>query len=174
MTRAISLNARRSLDAAATEDFFVVLLEITHPNLETPLRLSTDPTERISTEPLVYGTRSSWRGADPVTDHWQFVAAALELPSDQEDVPAAVRITLDLFDATLPALLRSFETRATANIALVMASDPDTLEQQFLGLEVTGGTYGAQVAISASRKPIEEEGAPMDIIGKQRFPGLFR
>ena len=174
MTRAISLNARTKLDDPWSDDDFAVLFEITHPNLEIPLRLSTLPQQRISTEPLVYGTRSSWRGADPVTDHWQFVAAALELPSDQEDVPAAVRITLDLFDATLPALLRSFETRATANIALVMASDPDTPEQQFLGLEVTGGTYGAQVAISASRKPIEEEGAPMDIIGKQRFPGLFR
>ncbi|MAU44818.1 MAG: hypothetical protein CMP09_08355 [Yangia sp.] len=174
MTRSLSLNARKSIDAPYTDDDFVVLMEFTHPDMETPLRLATDPAERVSNEPVIYATRSSWRGADPTTEYWQFVAASLELPSDQEDVPAAVRLTIDLFDASVPTLLRSFTTRASANIAIVMASDPDTPEQQFLGLEVTAGRYGTQISIEASRKPIEEEGVPMDIIGKQRFPGLFR
>ncbi|MBR9837023.1 MAG: hypothetical protein GYB50_03910 [Rhodobacteraceae bacterium] len=168
------MNARRVIDAPHAEDFFVVLMEFDHPDLEVPLRFSTDSSERISIEPLIYGTRSSWRGADPANDYWQFVAAQLELPSDQEDVPAALKLTIDLFDASVPALLRSFKTRATCNMALVMASDPHTPEQQFLGLEVTEGTYGTRIEIAASRKPIEEEGAPMDIMGKRRFPGLFR
>ncbi|MBN8189556.1 hypothetical protein JF540_22990 [Salipiger thiooxidans] len=174
MSRALSLNARTSVDAPWDDDYFIVLMEFDHPDLDEPLRFSTDPTERISAEPYILGTRSSWRGANPSTEYWQFVAASLELPSDQEDVPAAVRLTIDLFDASVPTLLRSFTTRASANIAIVMASDPDTPEQQFLGLEVTAGRYGTQISIEASRKPVEEEGAPMDIIGKQRFPGLFR
>ncbi|WP_226560737.1 hypothetical protein [Salipiger thiooxidans] len=174
MTRSLSLNARKSIDAPYTDDDFVVLMEFTHPDMETPLRLATDPAERVSNEPVIYATRSSWRGADPATEYWQFVSAALELPSDQEDVPAAIRLTIDLLDAGMPELLRSFATRATANFALAMASDPNTPEQQFLGLEVTTASYGSQVIIEASRKPIEEEGVPMDIIGKQRFPGLFR
>lgn len=174
MSRALSLNARRGLDASYDDDVWIVLIEFDHPDMEAPIRLSTDPTERISDEPVIYGTRSSWRGANPVTEHWQFVAAQLELPSDQEDVPAAVRLTIDLFDSSIPALLRSFNTRASANVAMVLRSSLDTPEQQFLGLEVTEGSYGSQISISSSRKPIEEEGAPMDIMGRQRFPGLFR
>lgn len=174
MSRALSLNARTSIDAPYAEDFFIVLIEFDHPDMATPLRFSTDPTERVSDEPLIYGTRSSWRGADPVSDYWQFIAASLELPSDQEDVPAAMSLTIDLFDASLPELLRSFTSRPSANLALAMVSEPDTPEQQFLNLEVITSSYGNQITISASRKPIEEEGAPMDIIGKQRFPGLFR
>jgi hypothetical protein len=174
MSRPLSLTARQNLDASSSDEAWVVLLEFDHKDLEAPLRFSTDPTERISTEPLIYGSRSTWRGADPISDYWQFIAASLEMPSDQEDVPAAVTLTFDLFDARVPTLLRSFTTRATANIAIFTSADLNAPEQQFLGLQVMKGNYGTKIKISSSRQPIEEEGAPMDIIGKQRFPGLFR
>lgn len=174
MSRSLSLNARKAIDAATTDDFFVVLIEFDHADLATPIRLSTDPTERLSDEPLRYGTRASWRGADPETEPFLFVAAGLEMPGDQEDTPAAFQLTIDLFDAEMVNLLRSFTGVATANLALVMASDVETVEQQWLGLQATSSTWGERIVISSSRKPIEEEGVPKDIIGKRRFPGLFR
>ncbi|MCA0851302.1 hypothetical protein [Salipiger thiooxidans] len=174
MSRNLSLNVRKSIDAAYSDEFPIVLIEFNHASLAKPIRLSTDPTERISDDPIRYATRSRWRGADPATEPFLFVAAGLEMPGDQEDAPAAFQITVDLFDAELVKLLRSFNRRATANLALVWSSDPSSPEQQWLGLEATSSKWGAQVVITSSRKPIEEEAAPMDIIGKQRFPGLFR
>lgn len=83
--RRVSLNARLAQDAEATDEIYVVLLEVQHPDLERPLRLSTDNTERLSIVPLYYGTRSTWRGADPVDDPYLWVVASTLLPSDVED-----------------------------------------------------------------------------------------
>ena len=66
--RRISLNARMANNAQASAEIPVVLIEMNHPELEKPIRLSTDNTERLSIDPLYYGTRSPWRGANPVTD----------------------------------------------------------------------------------------------------------
>lgn len=60
--RRVSLNARLAQDALGSDEIYVALFEINHPDLEKPIRLSTDNTERLSVEPLYYGTRSTWRG----------------------------------------------------------------------------------------------------------------
>ena len=52
--RRISVNARSAHDAASTDEIEVVLIQIEHPQLAAPVRLSTDPTERISVDPLTY------------------------------------------------------------------------------------------------------------------------
>ncbi len=174
MSRRLSLNARTTQDASHASDFEVVLLEIDHAEFDAPLRLSTDPTERLSSDPLRYGTRSTWRGADPLAEPFSYIIASLELPGDEEDVPAGARIILDLFDHSVVSLLRSVSTRATAHLAVVMASSPDLIEQEWTGLQVMSAAYGQAIEVPLSRRPIEEEAAPMDIIGRDRFPGLFR
>ena len=176
MSRALSLNARAQQDAPCADDLPAVLIEITHPELETPIRLSSDNADLISqsAEAQIRGTRSSWRGADPATEPFLFLPMGLEMPSDESDRPAAMRIVFDLFDAALPALLRTIADRAKANVAVVMASTPDLVEQAWLGLEMVGAGFGSQVSIEMSREAIEEEGAPMHIVGKHRFPGLYR
>ncbi len=55
--RRVSLNARTAFDAATTAEVEIAQIMIEHPALDAPVRLSTDPTERISTDPLMYGTR---------------------------------------------------------------------------------------------------------------------
>ena len=65
MSRRLSLNARQAQIDPVSPEIDVVLIEIAHPDLDAPLRLSTDNTEMISDEPRIYGTRSTWRGADP-------------------------------------------------------------------------------------------------------------
>ncbi len=44
--------------------------------LDAPVRLSTDNTERLSEEPLMYGTRSTWMGSNPATEPFLFVIAS--------------------------------------------------------------------------------------------------
>lgn len=174
MSQTPSYALRRKQDAAIDDDPLIVLFEFTHADLEEPIRLSSDQTEVISSDPRIYGTRSTWRGTDPETEYFRAVACSIQMPGDQADAPAAAQVGFDLFDASLPTLLRSFSTRAACNVALVLASDPNTVERQWLGMEIMDSDISETVSISASRKPIEEESAPMELMNKQRFPGLFR
>lgn len=173
--RRVSLNARTAFDGAGTDEVEVALVAIEHGDLDAPVRLSTDPTERLTTDPLVYGTRSTWYGSDPATEPFQFFLGAAELPGDQEDVPPAAALILENVDPGLAALLRSITTPARVHLAVVLAASPDVIEAEFRDLQVieAGGDAG-EVRLTVSRAPIEEETVPMDRFTKARFPGLFR
>lgn len=173
--RQVSLNARTAHDAASTAEVEVVLFTFEHATLSAPVRLSTDPTERLSTEPLAYGTRSAWLDADPATEPYLFVLASAALPDDIEDSPAAAEIVLDNVDVGIAEALRSITNRATAHMAIVLASTPDVIEAEFRDLRLIAADGDAdRVSLHLSRLPIEEESVPMDRFTKQRFPGLFR
>ena len=174
MSRSVSITARTHTEARASDEVEVLLMQFEHDDLAAPIRISSDPTERLTTDPPRYGTRSTWNGADPATEPYLFLAASFELPGDQDDAPASVRIVLDLFDATLVAQLRSIATQATAHMALVFAASPDTVELEYRDLLVISADYGEQLTITASRRPIEDEAVPKDRFTKDRFPGLFR
>lgn len=173
--RRVSLNARRAGQDASTAEVEVALFQIEHPLLSDPVRLSTDPTERLADEPLSYGTRSAWLGADPATEPFLFVLASAELPGDQEDAPAAASIILANVSRDLASVLRSFTTRATVHLAVVLASSPDVVEVEYRDLRLVAveGT-AAEITLRISRAPIEDESVPMDRFTRDRFPGLFR
>lgn len=173
--RQVSLNARTAHDAATTAEVEVILFMFDHPSLAAPIRLSTDPTERISTDPLIYGTRSSWMGADPATEPFLFVLASATLPGDLEEGTSAAEITLDNVDAGIAETLSSITDRAAAHVAAVMASTPDLAEVEYRDLRLIESNVDAgTVTLQLSRIPIEEESVPMDRFTKQRFPGMFR
>lgn len=163
------------MDAASTHAVEVVLLMITHPLLTSPIRLSTDPTTRLSYDPLSYGTRSTWRGSNPVSEPFHFIVASADLPGDQEEVPTAARIVLENLHQDIGALLRSFTDWATIDIAVVMADTPNLVELQYLGLKIIAADGDlSQIVISAGRPALEDETVPMDRMTKDRFPGLFQ
>ncbi|TRD18351.1 hypothetical protein [Palleronia caenipelagi] len=172
--RRLSLNTRRALDGDAPEEVHAVLMEIAHPGLAAPLRLSTDPTERLSTEPLTYGTRSGWRGADPRSDPYLFMVADALLPSDQQDAPAEARIALMNLDPGIAQLLRSFRDPASFRLAVVLASSPDLVEAEWADLRLTSAEIDAsEIILTISREEIELEHYPGQRLSRSRFPGLF-
>lgn len=173
--RLVSVNARRAHDDPITDEVHVALFQFEHPDLDAPVRLSTDPGERISTDPLRYGTRSRWNGADPATEPYWFVLVSAEIPGDMEDAPASATLILENVSNDIAATLRSFTTRPTVHMAVVLAASPDIVEQEYRGMVVPGAEGDAgQVVISISRDPIEQEQVPMDRMTKDRFPGLHR
>jgi len=171
--RRLSLNARAAQDAAASDEVEVILLKISHTDLDEPIRLSTDPTERISIDPLRYGTRSTWQ-SDGSQIHW-FVLLATQLPDDQEDQPQAATIVVEVVDHDIAALLRSTTSRATVDVAVVLASSPDTIEAEWLGLElVTAEGDAGEIKLSISRDPITSEPYPGRRMTRNVMPGLHR
>lgn len=172
--RRVSLNARTAFDAQQTGEVEVALFQFDIPDDE-PVRLSTDPTSRISGDPLIYGTRSSWMGANPATEPYLFVLASAEVPGDQEDAPAAATLVLENVDNDIAQTLRSITRPITVQIAVVMASSPDLVEVEYQSLLMISAEGDAgEVAIQISRQPIEEEYAPTDRMTPDRFPGLHR
>ncbi|APX21320.1 hypothetical protein [Salipiger profundus] len=173
--RRVSINARRAFDAELSGEVEVALFRFEHASLAQPILLSTDPTTRLSTDPLIYGTRSAWMGADPATEPYLFVLASAEIPGDQEDAPAAATIVLENVTNEIAAQLRAIRTRATVHMAVVLASTPDVVEVEFRHHKmISAEGDAAEVSISMSRQPIEEEYAPMDRMTRDRFPGLHR
>ena len=171
--RRVSLNARLAGDATSSGEIEALLLEITHPDLERPIRLSTDNTERLSTDPLVYGTRSTWRGANPTEPFLWLVASAL-VPSDLEDAPAAGTLILEVMDAEMVRLLRSFVDRATLAMAVVLASSPSVIEAEWSDMPIISSEITpSEITIQFSREEIEAEYYPTGRMTRSQFPGLF-
>ncbi len=172
--RRVSLNARLAQDAQATDDVYVALIEIAHPSLDEPIRLSTDNTERLSTDPLYYGTRSNWRGANPLTQPYLWVVASALLPSDQDDAPATGTLILDNLDADLVRAVRSITDLASISLAVVMASTPSLIEAEFTDLQIRSADIdAAEISLAFSREEIELEHFPSGRMSRNRFPGLF-
>jgi hypothetical protein len=167
------MNARAAQDAVASAEIEVILFEINHPSLDAPIRLSTDNTERLSTEPLIYGTRSTWRGADPATEPFMWVVASAILPSDSQDDAGEAQIVLDVLDAEYAELLLSFTDLATFHMASVMALSPNVVELEELDLSLTVAEIAdTEISLTLSRQDIELEFYPAGRMTRSKFPGL--
>ncbi|MGB0912022.1 MAG: hypothetical protein ACPGSW_00455 [Phaeobacter italicus] len=171
--RRLSLNARMAQDVPASTEIEVILFEIDHPDLEEPIRLSTDNGERISSDPLIYGTRSTWRGANPASDPYMWVIASAVLPSDSQDDPGAAHIVLDVLDAAYAEVLRSFTDLATIHMAGVLASSPNEIETEILDLKLTVAEIAdTEISLTLTRDDIEQEYYPPGRMTRMKFPGL--
>ena len=169
------MNARLALDAPSSAEVEVALFTIEHPSLAAPVRLSTDPTERLSSDPPMYGTRSGWLGANKVTEPFLFVLVSAELPGDQDDAPAGATLVLENVDNDIAKLLRRFTDRPTIHMAIVLASSPDLVEAEWRDLRIVASEGDAgRVSLTLSRAPIEDETVPLDRFTRDRFPALFR
>lgn len=173
MPRLVSLNARLSADAAQSEEIEVILIRITHEDIDEPVRLSTDPTARLSDDPLRYGTVSTWLNEAEEENSYFFAFISAQMPGDDEDTPATAALTFDNVDAGLVDVVRSTITRATVDLAVVMASTPDLVELEYLGLKIMEASWDAgSVSLTISSEPITNEPYPAGRMTRNSFPAL--
>lgn len=171
--RRVSLNARLMQDAEASGEIYAVLFHIEHADLEAPIRLSTDNTERVSSDPLIYGTRAPWRGANVITEPFLWVVASAIVPSDLDDAPAAAQVALENLDQAIVELVLSVTSPATVHMAVVLAASPEVIEGEWSDMLITSADMNTgEVVLSFSRDEIELEFYPMGRMSRDRFPGL--
>ncbi|KQP82852.1 DUF1833 family protein [Methylobacterium sp. Leaf117] len=169
MGRVVSLNARLAANADQTDQVPVVLVTIRHPSLSAPAYLSSDPTERISADPLVYGTRH--KGIV-----YPFVLMGAVLPDDEKDSPPKTTLTFENVDSDMARAIRSITpgTYATVDMTVVLAGTPDIIEARYTNLRSVRGSYdAAQVSLDISAEPLTAEPWPAGRMTVSRFPGLF-
>lgn len=169
----VSLNRRLAQDASSDGDVEIVLIKISHADLDQPILLSSDMTERLSTEPLIYGTRSAWN--NPAGDPFLFLIMDINLPTDQDDAPASAELFIQAVDPRMTEIMLSTREQASVDIAVVTASDPDLVQFEQRGLKlINADGNDFEIKITFSRDPITQEPWPPARLTKQRFPGLHK
>lgn len=170
--RTISFNARLAADAESTAEIEVVLVKITHPLLDTPIRLSSDNTERLSLEPLMYGTRSTWLTDDG--SPFLFILMGAQIPDENPEEPPAGNLVLANLDSDIAEVLTSTTVPAVVSMALVLASSPNEVEHEFLDMQLRSAEGdGDQIVLSFTSEPVLSESYPPTRMTKERFPGLY-
>ena len=132
MSRVLSLNAARQVDALASDQVAVFLVIIEHIDLAEPLRISSDNKDRLSTEPLTYGTLSTYGSVDGSAKPFYFVGMKVLPPDDEEDAEPTATLVIDVLDADMVNLLTSTTIAATGRIAIVMADTTQHINNQTL------------------------------------------
>ncbi|MDB5620506.1 hypothetical protein [Tardiphaga sp.] len=161
----LSISTRKSFNAESSDDVPVVLIELW--TLDGPHYLSSDPTERLSTDPLKYGTRHS--GND-----YGFAMMSAAWPDDQDRKPPSTSLVFANVAEDMAKAARSGTDQFEVVMKLVMSSNPEFIED-ICTLTCTGSTYNAtQLTLTVSREPIEAEPYPAHRMTRERFPGLFR
>ncbi|MFO1126382.1 MAG: hypothetical protein U1E25_14635 [Methylocystis sp.] len=159
------MTIRQSMYAEHSEECEVALVTITHPSLAVPVRLSSDPTERLSVDPLRYGTRSGG-------NEFEFVNLSAIVPDDRKGTPPRVALILENVGFDVIEVAQSFTNIATAAIDLVLASAPNLVIQSYRGLRIVRCSFDeASATFDLSREPFVSE--PFG--GRQTksfFPGL--
>lgn len=166
MARTVSISARAALQDGQTDEVLVMLVVITHPNLSEAVRLSSDPTVRLSADPLAYGTRHQGKV-------YPFVLMGAILPDDQDKSPPKTSLVFENVASGMAEAVRSIRTPVDVEIRLVLASTPDVVEVRYTRLRGVRATYdAAQVSLDISREPWTSEPMPAGRMTADRFPGL--
>ncbi|PWB94652.1 hypothetical protein C5689_06205 [Methylosinus sporium] len=154
---------------AATDEVPVLLVTITHPDLEAPVRLSSDPTTPISLEPYVMGTRSN--GADYI-----YLIRSYRLPDDPDGGTPGGQLVITDLDGAISRSARALTNGyPIINFDIVLASSPDLIEDSLHDeIEVVSASWSGG-ALTLDLQAINyDEPVPAHRMSKRYFPGLHK
>lgn len=119
----ISVNFRESAYASETGRVPILLITFDHADLVAPIRISTDPTERVleTDTQVVWGTIS--RG-----DTFAFFPVSIRLPDDTDSGPGQMQIELDNVDRAMTEAIREIHSPLSVKVELVMDNAVDTVD----------------------------------------------
>lgn len=165
--RSVSLTLTEALTAQESGEVPVVLMTFEHQDFAGPLRLSSDPTTRLSEEPLQYGTVSD-------SETYIFCPMSIQLPDDMDERAPTARLSIENVSRELVAMVRSITTPGTCRIVLVLASDPDTIEVEYPILDLRGVQYNADtLTVELGLDALDTEPFGSGAFVPSYFGGLF-
>lgn len=133
------------------------LISISHPDLAEPVRVTNNGEAIVS-------------NGDTFTA-WPFV---IELPGDTEGAPVA-RLRIANVDWRIGSAIESINTPADVSIMLVLASEPDTVQFRWDGLELRNTTRTAlEVSGDLALGDYDTEPFPSIRVRAGNFPNLYK
>ena len=155
--RTLSSAAQAAVFAAQTGEAFLVLLELDHADLATPIRVTSDAVATVS-------------NGDTYTPFPFFIS----LPGERDDQLSGTQLTIDAVDRSVIIALRSISSAPTVTMQIVLASSPDTIEAGPFVYTLKAATYNAStVEGELAFEDILNEGFPGASFVPTTQPGLF-
>lgn len=157
MSRVLSSAAARAILARETDEVFLVLLEMTHPDLDT-VRIVNN------TEPVVRGGNTF--------QPYPFEAV---LPEDTDTASPQVQLRIDNCDREVTRKLRELEGVPKCTLRVVLASDPDTDEVGPFAFSILSAEYDVMVISVALgyEEDFLNQAVPAQSYTPTSSPGLF-
>ena len=159
MARPLSQTAREAGFAAQTDEVFVVLLRLSHPDLIEPIRVCSD---------VAYIEHSG--------ETYQSFPFNASFPDDTEEALPRVVLEIAAADRSVVAAIRALSGGPMiVELAVVLASSPDTIEAGWYSFTMREAEYDAEFIRGELRfEDVLNEPYPGDLFTPSLFPGLFR
>lgn len=165
--RTLSLNFRKALFAQESSEVPILLMTITHEELDDPIYISTDPTERYQDEPPLYRTVSR-------SIEFKYAGATVTIPSEEDKAPPVAKLTIANVARNLVPLARSVSTPPIIRIEAVLSTDLETLEMVWPAMNMSNLTYDASfLTFDLSIDALVTEPYPAGTFSPAHFFGLF-
>lgn len=170
MARTVSKKVRKHVQAETDPLVKVFLITIRHKDLSEPIRVSSDPAERVDADSInvIYGTVS--RGLT-----FYYAGFDASLLNDEEGAAPQTQITLPNADRAIIEAIESMGPGPVAvDIELVFADTPDIVEVGLYDMELSKITYDeSTVSGTVSRDLLFQEPYPCKSFTPQDYPFLF-
>ena len=145
------------MHAPQAGEAFLILVEITHADLASPIRLVNYLTNVVSDG-----------------DTYTAYPFAIEFPEESADAPPAATLTVDNVSREITDALLGLDTSPDVSMKVVLASSPDTVEAGpvFMKLHVMPWTAFA-VTGRLGPEGVLDEPYPADTFNPVQWPALF-
>lgn len=169
MARSISLTLLAEMFKEQTDYALIALLEISHPTFAETIYLSSDPTERVSTDPLYYRTIHD-------TQEYIFAPFKITLPDDREDMAPTCNFVVENVSREIIARVRSIDPRQgqpTLDLKLITSADLDFVEIEYPQFDIVSFQYNADaITFTAQINALVEEPYPGSTMDPSGFPAI--
>jgi hypothetical protein len=165
----LTLNFRQQLQLQESDEVPIIILELRHPDTAEVILISGDNTVVLDTDPeMVWGTISNGKT-------YTYHPMNLRLPTDQPDRPPRMQLVVENVTNFMVAFVSNMVQRGTCNLAVIAASDPDTVQIPFPTLDLRGFTRNSNViTFDIGLDAAEDEPIPAGIFTPAGFPGVFQ
>lgn len=168
----ISLDALKAIYSQESGDYPILLITISHKNMNKDIRVSTDQTTRLpaftTDENVVYGTVS--RSKD-----FLYCPIEISLPTDEEDAAPQTEITVSNVGRELVEAIRSLSTSPTITMELVLGSNTDQIEYNITGFTFQDITINTlTITGTLTIEMLTNEPFPFRTFTPSTAPGLFK
>ncbi len=157
MPRQVSVAALQGALAQETNEVYLVILEVDHPDFGSPLRFVNNDADITSNGDL-----------------YTAFPFEIRLPDDVEDKEPIASLRITNVSRELIDEIRSIASPPSMVVSVILESSPNTIEWGPLDLEARGVTYDADnIVFNLAYSAFTREPFPYWAFDSVRFPGLF-
>ena len=166
MSRNLSNEAKHAMYSQSTDETFIVLLTITHPNFAEPIRLASDSFEFLPVAQV--------RGVVSRGEEYIYLPFSITLPKQDDTGISKASLSIDNIDRRMVQAIRTADSSVSVKAEIVLASDVNNVEITVDKFKLAHITYDAfTISGDLSLEYYDLEPFPYKRFNPSDFPGMF-